>query len=308
MPPAASASSPRIGLALGGGGARGLAHVAILETLDDMGITPSIIAGTSIGALIGAAYASGMSGREIRDHINATFADSFHLMRKLIKARSQPWHHFWNVLPLHSALLDPKAVLDIALPANIARNIEDCRIPLRVIATNMQEQAAQTFDRGNLKQHVAASIAIPVVFSPVTIAGQLYADGGISNPLPVNALADQCDLTVAIDVTSDRDTSGLAAKPRIPAMLVNSVTIFQKAIIAAQLRDAPPDLYTSLKVGSFHALQFHRSREILAIGDATRAEFRSLLQQVIDAHARNASADPMSPREPTDTTNPNTTC
>ncbi|MFT5507682.1 MAG: NTE family protein [Hyphomicrobiaceae bacterium] len=273
---------PRIGLALGGGGARGLAHVLVLEVLDELGIRPSVIAGTSIGALIGSAYAAGMSGARIRAHLIETLGDRFYLIRQIFGARSQPIQKLLNVLPMRSALLDPIALLDLVLPAGMPEDIAECEIPFRAIATDMRSQQAAVFGRGNLKHCVAASIAIPVLFAPVAIDGEVYADGGLVNPLPLDIVAPLCDITIGIDVTGSRDDSEMTEQPSVTTMLVHSVAIFQKTIIREHLKTAPPDVYLDLDVGQFGALQFNRAREILEAAEPFKNEFRQKLQQVLN--------------------------
>jgi NTE family protein len=278
-----AAAKPHIGLALGGGGARGIAHVLILEVLDEMGIRPSIIAGTSIGALIGSAYAAGMSAAHIRAHLTETLGDRFHLIRQIFSARSQPIQKLLSVVPLRSALLDPEALLDLVLPSGMPANIEELEIPFRAIATDMQHHEQTVFDRGNLKQRVAASIAIPVLFSPVTIDRRVYADGGLVNPLPLDVIADHADIIIGIDVTGDRDDNPIGEHPSVTTMLVHSVAIFQKTIIQQSLKSAPPDVYIDLNVGRFGALQFNRVNEILDAGKPAQTEFRRRLERVLSA-------------------------
>ncbi len=284
-PPAvpSTIAAPRIGLALGGGGARGIAHVMVFEVLDEMGIRPSIIAGTSIGALIGSAYAAGMSGARIRAHLIETLGDRFYLIRQIFGARSQPVQRLLNVLPMRSALLDPIALLDLVLPAGLPENLADLDIPFRAIATDMRLQEAVVFEDGELKERVAASIAIPVLFAPVTLDGKIYADGGLVNPLPIDVIADKADITIGIDVTGTRDDSQLTEQPSVTTMLVRSVTIFQKTIIRAQLKSAPPDIYLDLDVGQFGALQFNRVNEILEAAEPAKDVFRRQLERVLSA-------------------------
>ncbi len=272
---------PRIGLALGGGGAHGLAHVLILEVLDEMGIKPSIIAGTSIGALIGSAYAAGMSAARIRAHLIETLGDRFYLIRQIFGARSQPLQKLLNVVPLRSALLDPTALLDLVLPAGMPNDIAECEIPFRVVATDMMSHDATVFGRGNLKERVAASIAIPVLFAPVTIDGRVYADGGLVNPLPLDVISELADITIGIDATGERDTSGMTTGPSVTTMLVHSVAIYQRTIIQAHLKEAPPDVYLDLDVGQFGALQFNRVDEILEAAEAAKTAFRQRLERVL---------------------------
>ena len=279
----ARGDGPRIGLALGGGGARGLAHVLILEVFDEMGVRPSIIAGTSIGALIGSAYASGMSAKRIRAHLVEALGDRFYLIRQIFGARSQPISKLLNVLPMRSALLDPIALLDLVLPSGMPEDIADCAIPLRVVATDMIGHQATVFAHGALKERVAASIAIPVLFAPVTIGERVYADGGLVNPLPLDVIFGAADITIGIDVTGERDGSQMTARPSVATMLVHSVAIFQKTIIQQNLKAQPPDIYLDLDIGSFGALQFSKVNEILAAAAPAKDAFRRRLERVLSA-------------------------
>lgn len=272
---------PRIGLALGGGGARGIAHVAILEVLDELGIRPDAVVGTSIGALIGSAYASGLPANRIREHLVATLGDRSHLMRQLFTSRTKPLQRLLNVVPLRSALLDPVALLDLVLPAGLPANIENCEIPFKAVATDMAEQGAAVFGSGNLRERVAASIAIPVVFAPVTIDGRLYADGGLVNPLPLDVLKGEVDILIGIDVTGEREP--LPERPSVTKMLVHSVAIFQKTIIRQQLLASQPDIYMDLGVGQFGALEFNKVRDILSAAEPAKAQFRERLTRVLGA-------------------------
>ncbi|MBU2534386.1 MAG: patatin-like phospholipase family protein, partial [Alphaproteobacteria bacterium] len=275
--------APSIGLALGGGGARGIAHILVLEVLEEMGIRPSIVAGTSIGALIGAAYASGMSANHIRAHLTETLGDRFYLIRQIYGARSQPVQRFLNMVPLRSALLDPVALLDLVLPTGLPATIEECAIPFRAIATDMQAHDSVIFDRGNLKERIAASIAIPVLFSPVQIEGRIYADGGLVNPLPLDAIRGAADISVGVDVTGGRDAGSLTYPPSVTTMLVHSVLIFQHTIIQNNLRVSPPDVYLDVNVGRFGFLQFNRVDEILAAAEPAKDILRRKLERALSA-------------------------
>lgn len=274
-------SEPRIGLALGGGGARGIAHVLVLEVLDEMGIRPSVIAGTSIGALIGSAYASGMSAAHIRAHLVETLGDRFYLIRQIFGARSQPIQKLLNVLPMRSALLDPEALLDLVLPSGMPANIENLDIPFRAVATDMQLHEAHVFNQGPLKPRVAGSIAIPVLFAPVSIDRKVFADGGLVNPLPLDVIANEADILIGIDVTGERDDNPITEQPSVTTMLVHSLAIFQKTIIQHHLKAAPPDVYLDLNVGHFGALQFNRVNEILEAAEPAKDTFRRQLERVL---------------------------
>ena len=192
---------PTIGLALGGGGARGLAHILMLEAFEELGLRPKIIAGTSIGAVFGAAYASGMPARLVRAHAEEALSQRLDIVRQLFSARAEPVLRFLNLIPIRSALLNPLSVLELLLPAAVARDFHGLRIPLRVVATDYHAQEQVVLTSGDLRRAVAASMALPALFTPVAIEGRVLMDGGLVNPLPFDVLGGQADITVAIDVS-----------------------------------------------------------------------------------------------------------
>src|ERR1044072_2692503 len=116
---------PPMALALGGGGARGLAHILMLEVFDELGIKPSIIAGTSIGAIFGAAYASGLSALEIHEHTEEALTRRFDLVRGLIAARAQGPGRLWDLLAARAQLLDPEVLLALVMPKRVARDFSE---------------------------------------------------------------------------------------------------------------------------------------------------------------------------------------
>ena len=206
----AGARGRRIALALGGGGARGLAHILMLEVFDELGLKPKVIAGTSIGALFGAAYASGLSARLIRAHTEEVLSQRLGLTRYLLSARSEPVQRFLNILPIRSSLLKPELLLDLMLPSKVARDFAHLAIPLKVVATDFYAQEQIVLDSGDLRSAIAASMALPALFTPVTRDGRVLMDGGLVNPLPFDVLKGEADITVAIDV------SGASAGPGQP--------------------------------------------------------------------------------------------
>src|SRR5262249_32679239 len=123
--PPTAAERPSIALALGGGGARGLAHILVLEVLDELGLRPRIVAGTSIGALVGAAYALGLPAYRIRATVEEMLGDRFDLMRQLFAARSDPVQKVLRLLPVRSALLDAEALLERLVPELDDRDFHD---------------------------------------------------------------------------------------------------------------------------------------------------------------------------------------
>lgn len=130
------AKQPTIALALGGGGARGLAHVLMIEALEELDVRPVVIAGTSIGAVFGAAYAAGLSAKLIRAHTEEILGQRFEFVRHLLSARADPVQKLFNFLPLRSALLNPAALLELLLPSRMPKDFAGLAIPLEVVATD----------------------------------------------------------------------------------------------------------------------------------------------------------------------------
>ncbi|MGI9426888.1 MAG: patatin-like phospholipase family protein [Hyphomicrobiaceae bacterium] len=274
---------PRVGLTLGGGGARGLAHVHVIEAFDDLGIRPAIISGTSIGALFGAAYASGLSAAAIRGIAEDTLNARFDLIRQMFSARSVPLQKFFNIFHMRSSLLDAEALLDLLLPKHFPDRFEDLAIPLRIVATDLSAREAIIFDKGDLRKAIAASIAIPVLFSPVVVEGRAAADGGIIDPLPYDTIRADAEITVAIDVSGGSSETTVGPNPSISTMLTQSLQILQKTIIRERLRHVEPDIYVEVDLDSYGALQFHKAKAIIAASEPVKELVRSKLLRVLSS-------------------------
>jgi NTE family protein len=273
---------PKIGLALGGGGARGLAHILMLEVFDELGIKPSFIVGTSIGAVYGAAYASGLSAKYIRAHTEEVLSQRLGLVRQLVGARAAPISRLIGILPVRAGMLDPVAVLDLVLPPRMPTDFERLAIPLAVVATDFHTQEAVLLNRGRLKSAVAASMALPALFAPVTFEGRTLLDGGLVNPLPFDLLTSEADITVAIDVSGGarEETSG---GPGAFGALLASTQIMQRSIVREKLKSVQPDVYIDSTVEHFHMVEFHKFREILKSAAPAKEALKRQLDRVMKA-------------------------
>ena len=272
---------PTVGLALGGGGARGLAHVLVLEVLDEMGIRPVAIAGTSIGALFGSAYALGMSGRAIRAMAEETLRNRFDLARQLFQARSDPVQKVLRLLPLRTSLLNSAVLLDLLAPEISNRDFKDLAIPMQVVATDLASHDSVVIESGSLRNAVAASIAIPLVFSPVMHGGRLLVDGGLVNPLPFELVAGKADVTIAIDVSGASKETDLGAQPTAIEVLMRSVQILEKSITREKLARRQPDVYVDVGLDQYGALEFWRAGEILEAAKPVKDVVRRQLTRLI---------------------------
>jgi NTE family protein len=272
---------PSIALALGGGGARGLAHILMLEVFDELGIKPQIIAGTSIGAVFGAAYASGLSARLIRAHTEETLSQRFDVIRQLLSARSEPVLKIFNFVPIRSALLKPDALLEFLLPSKMARDFAHLQIPLKVIATDYYAQEQRVITEGPLRAAIAASIALPALFTPVTIDGRMLMDGGLTNPLPFDG---EADLTVAIDVSGAPTPPSKRDHPSMFTTLMSATQILQRTIVREKLKSRQPDIYIDVEVDEFYVLDFHRFKQVLAAAAPAKAQLKRQLARVLASH------------------------
>ena len=298
-PPRVLPASPRIGLALGGGGARGLAHILMIEAFEELGLRPAVITGTSIGAIYGAALASGIEARLIRAHTEETLSQRFDLVRQLFSARAEPMHRLFRLLPLRPAQLNPDALLDLILPSGIAADFADLKIPLSVVATDFYAQEAAVLCTGPLRPAVAASMALPAIFRPVTIDGRVLMDGGLVNPLPFDLIGGQADFTVAIDVSGAGREPNARGVPSAFEALVTSSQILQRSIVREKLKSAQPDIYIDVYVDKFHALEFHRFREILSAAAPAKDALKRQLDKILGSvTVREAEPAPELPSPP----------
>ncbi len=173
----------KIGIALGGGGARGVAHLGVLKALEEMGIKPDVISGASAGSIVGAFIAAGMGAEEAFDLIKD---DRFLDYAKI---------HI-PVTGLFS--LDKfEKNLEKTLPVS---NFDELEIPLYVAVSNLNSGKVEYLEKGSLIQAVKASSSIPVLFSAVEIDGNMYVDGGLLDNLPYKPLLDKCDKVIAVDI------------------------------------------------------------------------------------------------------------
>jgi NTE family protein len=267
-------------LALGGGGARGIGHVAVLEAIDEMGVRPAVLAGTSIGSLIGAAYAAGMSGKEIRRYIVTLAHNRGEMLRRLVAARAGTFATLFRSGFGSATLIDAEKLCREFMPEHLPKEFEHLGIPLVVIASDLYRRVPVVFASGSLHQALAASIALPTLVRPVVIDGRVLIDGGATNPLPFDLLRGRAEITVAVDVSGEpAETRNDVPNPW--ECLLTTVLVMGSAITAEKLKHAPPDLMIRPKVGSFRTLDFLHASAILRSAEHARAEIREHLSALL---------------------------
>jgi len=253
---------PRVGLALGGGGAKGLAHILMLETLDEMGIRPHVIAGTSIGAIIGALYAAGLSGKEIRAQVEQFFVDQHEAEHKLFALpKSIRWLDFIDPMLASGGLLDSSDFITWLGEVLPVKNFRGLEIPLKVITAELLNGREVIMQSGALLPALQASMAVPGVFPPVEVKGYSLVDGGVANPLPYDRVQDDCDIVVAIDVTGRRS---LPDGESISSMgvLLQSFTVMSRNILLEKLKQQRPTVFIQPDIRDVKILEFYKAREV----------------------------------------------
>lgn len=267
--PAATRTPPGIALALGGGGARGLAHICVLEAFDELGVRPVAIAGTSIGAIIGAAYAAGIPATALRQHVLEVTKRPAETMAQLLRARVGRVADLFKGMLANPVLIDAEIFLDLFWPRAVPDRFEALAIPFKAVATDLLTRSQVVFESGPLAPAVAASMAIPGLIKPLATAGGVLVDGGAVNPLPHDCLHGHDARIMAVDVTYGPVLDGKADVLPFDAMFA-AAQVMQGAISATKLQLAPPDFLIRPNVAAFRVLDFFKAAEIFEQGDAVK--------------------------------------
>ncbi|TXI05536.1 MAG: patatin-like phospholipase family protein [Rhizobium sp.] len=274
--PLAASGTPSVAVAFGCGGARGLAHIHIIEALDELGIRPVAIAGASIGSIMGAAMAVGMSGAEIRDHTLATVGNRPAVLNKIWSLRPV------NMRSIRFGQFNLERILRTFLPTTFPENFSQLHIPLKVVTTDYYDQAEVVIEKGELFPVLAASAAIPAVFMPVRLGNRVMIDGGIMNPVPYEHLAGLADIIIGIDVVGGPEGDGRHIPNRIES-LFGAGQLTMQSNIALKLRLQAPQIFLRPAVGRTGVLDFLKARDILTMSAGVKDELKFALDRVITA-------------------------
>lgn len=279
---AACSRSPReqrIGVALGGGGAKGLAHILMLEVLDELGIQPYRMAGTSIGAVIATLYAAGMSGRAIRALVDElTVSEQEGWFDSLFNEDILRWMDFIEPRLGRGGLIESEAFIAFLRQRSGVSRFEQLRYPLAVVAADFWRREQVVFRSGDLMMAVKASMAVPGLFTPVEHGGRVLVDGGLVNPVPYDLLLDECDITIAIDVLGQR-TPDYENGPSYFETTFNSFQIMQAAIIDQKRQCNPPQIYIKPDIRDIRVLEFYKAGDIYRQAQPAQRQLREQLQQ-----------------------------
>lgn len=268
---------PSVGLALGSGGAGGLAHIAMLQVFDELGVKPDLMAGSSIGAVIGVLYAAGLSGDEVYDVFDDFGGSNLDALSRLVSPSAELGLSDLLKLGLsNGGVIDAGGFIDFIKSKVDARRFEDLAIPMKIVATDYWSGDSIVFDSGDLFLAVEASMAVPVLFAPVSFGDALLVDGGTSNPLPYDLLTDRCDLVVAIDVSGSRKRVN-GEQPPLTEMLFNTFEIMQQSMVKARQRNGDADIYIKPNTHDIRLLHFNRIETILEQAQPAAEQLRQAL-------------------------------
>jgi len=292
----ADTAPPRIGLALSGGGARGIAHVGVLKVLEEMRIPIACVTGTSMGAIVGGTFAAGVTPEKIEEVVLKTNWDEIF--------RDQPPREEIAIrrkLDDYKTLFRPEFGLKdgtLALPTGVLAgvsieaffrvltaqaydisNFQKLPIPFRAMATNIETGDAVVLDQGSIAQAMRASMSVPGALAPVEIDGKLLVDGGIANNLPINEARNLCaDVVIAVNIsTPPLKRSEITSALSVAGQLVN---FLGKQTVDEQLKSLTSrDVLIAPDLGDISAAKFDRSADAIRIGEEATRKLAPVLQR-----------------------------
>ncbi|TIW06997.1 MAG: patatin-like phospholipase family protein, partial [Mesorhizobium sp.] len=278
-----ASGGPTFGVAFGGGGARGLAHIHAIEALDELGIRPAAIAGSSIGAIMGAGMASGMTGAEIHAYA-----------RSILGSRAEVASRMWRARPgtiaeamqngIRVSQFNVERILKSFLPDAIPETFAQLKIPLKVTATDYFGHKLAVFEDGDLHSALAASAAIPAVFRPVTRDGRVLIDGGIYNPVPFDLIEKDADIIIAIDVVG-APSEAERRHPTTVDLMYGATQLMMQSIIANKLRQCPPDILIRPNVSKYRVLDFLKIDTLMAETVEIKDQLKREVERVLEGRA-----------------------
>ena len=241
--------APKFGLALGGGAARGFAHVGVIQVLEEAGLKPDFVVGTSAGSLVAAFYASGKNGAQLQ---------------QLSEAMDEATITDWTIPLLGRGMMRGDALARYVNSKTGNQKIEDLSMPLGVVATDLQTGQGVLFQRGDLGMAVRASSSVPSVFEPVKIGTREFVDGGLVSPVPVRFARQMgAEFVLAIDISSTPENAKTGDMFQI---LMQTFTIMGKSINNFELREA--DVVVKPALGAIGAAEFSARRKSIEAGRA----------------------------------------
>lgn len=252
---------PKVGLALGSGGARGFAHLGVIKVLKDEGIPIDMIAGSSMGAMVGCFYGAGLD---------------IERLYKLSKAFKRKYYLDFTVPKM--GFIAGKRVKELIRIFTHGKEIQELDIPVAVVATDLVSGEKVVFKQGPIAEAVRASIAIPGIFTPEKLNGRLLIDGGVVDRIPVSVVKEmEADIVIAVDVSHVNTNSEITS---IFDVIMQSIDIMQMELVTN--REVASDIMLRPRVENYSSRAFTNIDEIIAIGEEEARNHIVKIKQVIE--------------------------
>lgn len=261
-----------LGIAFGGSGAEGIAGIAYVRALEELGIQPSIVSGTGVGGVIAAMYAAGMSSGDMISFLGEI---DFPGTKRPINVN--------KIKDYKYGLLDGMGLEEYFKMVIPVKVFDRLYFPLKVTATDYATGRQVVFDDGDMGKAVRACIAIPGVFSPYEKDGETYLDGSYVNPVPFDIIRGDCDVLVAIDPEIDPgDEDDGKLSPFVFPALLGAISAAKKALVEEKALNNTVDLFERIAITEIHMFDFAQYNDIIEAAAAAAEEFKSKLQGMLD--------------------------
>jgi NTE family protein len=280
----------KIGLALGAGGAKGLAHIVVIEAFEELGIKPAIISGVSVGAIVGAFYAAGKTSQEMKDAyynlVSPQGARIFDFIKK---------NDFVKMLRLLSPEVTKTGFIKGEKFLNYMHTIleiskfEELKIPLKIVAADLWKREEVILEKGNLYQAIRASYSLPGLFTPIIIGNKVLVDGGAVNPVPYDILMDRCDIVVAVSAAGQKTNPSEVSLPPTYEAIFNVFQIMQNSINEEKMKRRPPDIYVKPDIRDVRTLEFHRGDYIFEHAKPSKELLKRKLDLLLNSKKKKAT-------------------
>ena len=258
-----------------------MAHVLMLEVFDELGIRPHRIAGTSIGAILGALYSAGHTSKEIRELVESLLRlERKELAHALVKFNIFKWIELIDPKLGQGGLIDADHFMGYLHKAIRRDRFEDLEIPMQAVAADYWTGEQVILESGELLPAIKASMALPDIFSPVKLGNQLLIDGGAVNPLPFDVLPADCSAIVAIDVMGILQVH-LHTEPSFFESIFRTARIMGQAIVAEKLKERMPDIYIKPEIKDIRTLEFGKCAEIYKQAGPAKEELKRKLGMLL---------------------------
>lgn len=268
----------KIGIALSAGGAKGIAHLGVLRVLEKCQIPISVIAGSSMGSVVGALYALDPASSRLAGIVES-------LNKEVIKSLTK-------IRVTKESIFESRNMRRLLEEMYSGQSFEDTKIPFYSVAYNLDDFKETTFSSGKISLAIQASSSIPGAFSPVLINEKHYIDGGISNPLPLSVIKDKCDFLIAVKIPYNFEKS-LKLKPRIVDILARSISTMENELSCTSIKLYKPDFTIDLKeLNDYSTFEFDKAQKIVAVGAIASRKIIKELAQGIETKIKNYDKRP----------------